>query len=181
MDPREAVVWSRRPTAGDDAPGRPSTARSYPSPARLFVGRVETSTPMTRSARTMMRAVASIDRFVWTDAASTAGCSASPSRGGPTTTAARDRVRRYHHNQPRCSRGQEGRGTAPVEQYLVIGDDRPSSADSSPNSLRSSRRCLEMRVIAASPARTVWRGARTQGRGGAHRAIAPRVTPISPS
>jgi RNA polymerase sigma-70 factor (ECF subfamily) len=103
---------------------------------------------------TMMRAVASIDRFQWTDAGFDGWVFGIARHVSVDQHRRQDRVRRYHHIS-RMFSGSKTDGTAPVEQDLVIGDDQVLVRHLFTQLTPAEQELLELRVIAGLSAEQV--------------------------
>ena len=95
----------------------------------------------------MMRAVASIDHFQWTDAGFDGWVFGIARHVSVDHHRRLERVRRYHHINRMFSGGKTD-GTAPVEQDLVIDDDQALVRHLFGQLTPGEQELLELRVIA---------------------------------
>jgi len=154
MDPAEARRLVEAATAGDDAAWETLYRALYPRLRAFFVRRVGDEHADDTVGETMMRAVASIDRFVWTDAGFDGWVFGIARHVAVDHHRRQDRVRRYHHIS-RMFSGNKTDGTAPVEQDLVIGDDQALIRELFTQLAPAEQEVLEMRVIAGLSAEQV--------------------------
>jgi len=154
MDPAEARRLVEAATAGDDAAWETLYRSLYPRLRAFFVRRVGDEHADDTVGETMMRAVASIDRFVWTDAGFDGWVFGIARHVAVDHHRRQDRVRRYHHIT-RMFSGNKTDGTAPVEQDLVIGDDQALIRDLFTQLTAAEQEVLELRVIAGLSAEQV--------------------------
>jgi RNA polymerase sigma-70 factor (ECF subfamily) len=154
MDPEEARRLVEAATAGDDAAWEALYRSLYPRLRAFFVRRVGYEHADDTVGETMMRAVASIDRFVWTDAGFDGWVFGIARHVAVDHHRRQGRVRRYHHIT-RMFSGNKTDGTAPVEQDLVIGDDQALIRDLFTQLTPAEQEVLELRVIAGLSAEEV--------------------------
>ncbi|MGA2306625.1 MAG: RNA polymerase sigma factor [Acidimicrobiales bacterium] len=154
MDPAEARRLVEAATAGDDAAWEALYRSLHPRLRAFFVRRVGDEHADDAVGETMMRAVASIDRFVWTDAGFDGWVFGIARHVAVDHHRRQDRVRRYHHIS-RMFSGNKTDGTAPVEQDLVIGDDQALIRDLFTQLTPAEQEVLELRVIAGLSAEHV--------------------------
>jgi RNA polymerase sigma-70 factor, ECF subfamily len=154
MDPEEARRLVDAATAGDDAAWEALYRSLYPRLRAFFVRRVGDEHADDTVSETMTRAVASIDRFVWTDAGFDGWVFGIARHVAVDHHRRQDRVRRYHHIT-RMFSGNKTDGTAPVEQELVIGDDQALIRDLFTQLTPAEQEVLELRVIAGLSAEQV--------------------------
>jgi len=153
-DPAQARLLVEAATAGDDAAWEALYRALYPRLRAFFVRRVGDEHADDAVGETMMRAVASIDRFVWTDAGFDGWVFGIARHVAVDHHRRQDRVRRYHHIS-RMFSGNKTDGTAPVEQDLVIGDDQALIRDLFIQLTPAEQEVLELRVIAGLSAEEV--------------------------
>jgi RNA polymerase sigma-70 factor (ECF subfamily) len=154
MDPAEARCLVEAATAGDDAAWEALYRALYPRLRTFFVRRVGDEYADDGVGETMMRAVASIDRFVWTEAGFDGWVFGIARHVSADHHRRADRVRRYHHIS-RMFSGNKTDGTGPVEQDLVIGDDQALIHDLFTQLTPAEQEVLELRVIAGLTAEQV--------------------------
>jgi RNA polymerase sigma-70 factor, ECF subfamily len=105
-------------------------------------------------SETMTRAVASIDRFQWTDAGFHGWVFGIARHVSVDHHRRQDRVPRYHHIS-RTFSGNKIDGIAPVEQDLDIGDDQVLIRHLFTHLTPAEQEVLELRVIAGLSAEQV--------------------------
>jgi RNA polymerase sigma-70 factor, ECF subfamily len=152
--PEEARRLVDAAAAGDDAAWETLYRALYPRLRAFFVRRVGAEHAEDEISETMMRAVASIDRFQWTDAGFDGWVFGIARHVSVDHHRRQDRVRRYHHIT-RMFGGSKTDGTAPVEQDLVIGDDQALIRDLFSQLAPAEQEVLELRVIAGLSAEQV--------------------------
>ena len=154
MDPAEARRLVEAAATGDDAAWEALYRSLFPRLRAFFVRRVGDEYADDALSETMTRAVASIDRFVWTDAGFDGWVFGIARHVSVDHHRRQDRVRRYHHIS-RMFSGNKTDGTAPVEQDLVIGDDQALIHDLFAQLTSAEQEVLELRVIAGLSAEQV--------------------------
>ena len=151
VDPQQLVSAARH---GDDAAWETLYRSVYPRLRAFFIRRVGAQHADDAVSETMTRAVASIDRFVWTDAGFDGWLFGIARHVSVDHQRHADRARRYGHIGRMLSTNKTD-GDASVEQEVVIGDDqeliRRLFAQLSP----SEQEVLELRVIAGLSAEQV--------------------------
>ena len=144
----------RRRISANDAAWEALYRSLYPRLRAFFVRRVGDEHADDTVSETMTRAVASIDRFVWTDAGFDGWVFGIARHVAVDHHRRQDRGRRYHHIT-RMFSGNKTDGTAPVEQELVIGDDQALIRDLFTQLTPAEQEVLELRVIAGLSAEQV--------------------------
>jgi RNA polymerase sigma-70 factor, ECF subfamily len=139
---------------GDDAAWEALYRALYPRLRVFFVRRVGAEHADDAVGETMMRAVASIDRFVWSVAGFDGWVFGIARHVSVDHHRRQDRVRRYHHIS-RMFAGGKTDGTAPVEQELMIGDDQELVRRLFTQLTPAEQELLELRVIAGLSAEQV--------------------------
>jgi RNA polymerase sigma-70 factor (ECF subfamily) len=154
MEPEEAHRLVDAATAGDEAAWEALYRSLYPRLRAFFVRRVRLEHADDLVSETMTRAVASIERFVWTDAGFDGWVFGIARHVTVDHHRRQDRVRRYHHISRMFSGGKTD-GTATVEQDLVIGDDQALIRHLFTQLTPAEQEVLELRVIAGLSAEQV--------------------------
>jgi RNA polymerase sigma-70 factor, ECF subfamily len=154
IEPVEARRLVDAATAGDAAAWEALYRALYPRLRAFFVRRVGAEHADDGVSETMTRAVASIDRFQWTDAGFDGWVFGIARHVSVDHHRRQERVRRYHHITKMFS-GNKTDGTAPVEQDLVIGDDQALIRDLFTQLAPAEQEVLELRVIAGLSAEQV--------------------------
>ena len=154
MEPEEARRLVDAATAGDEAAWEALYRSLYPRLRAFFVRRVRLEHADDLVSETMTRAVASIERFVWTDAGFDGWVFGIARHVTVDHHRRQDRVRRYHHISRMFSGGKTD-GTATVEQDLVIGDDQALIRHLFTQLTPAEQEVLELRVIAGLSAEQV--------------------------
>jgi RNA polymerase sigma-70 factor (ECF subfamily) len=153
-EPGEARRLVDAAAAGDDGAWETLYRALYPRLHAFFVRRVGTEHADDEVSETMMRAVASIDRFQWTDAGFDGWVFGIARHVSVDHHRRQGRVRRYHH-VTRMFSGNKTDDTAPVEQDTVIGDDQALIRDLFTQLSPAEQEVLELRVIAGLSAEQV--------------------------
>jgi RNA polymerase sigma-70 factor (ECF subfamily) len=154
IDPAETRRLVDAAAAGDGEAWETLYRALYPRLHAFFVRRVGTEHADDAVGETMMRAVASIDRFQWTDAGFDGWAFGIARHVSVDHHRRQERVRRYHHIT-RMFAGNKTDGTAPVEQDLVIGDDQDLIRALFTQLSPAEQEVLELRVIAGLSAEQV--------------------------
>jgi RNA polymerase sigma-70 factor (ECF subfamily) len=141
------------------SPGRPVAWETLyralsPRLRVFFVRRVRAEHADDAVGETMTRAVASIDRFAWTDAGFDGWVFGIARHVSVDHHRRQERVRRYHHVSRMFSGGKTD-GTAPVDQDLVIDDDQELVRQLFTQLKPDEQELLELRVIAGLSAEQV--------------------------
>jgi RNA polymerase sigma-70 factor, ECF subfamily len=154
IEPAEARRLVDAAAAGDDAAWEALYRALYPRLRAFFVRRVGAEQADDAIGETMMQAVASIDRFGWTEAGFDGWVFGIARHVSVDHHRRQERVRRYHHIS-RMFSGNKTDGTAPVEQDLVIGDDQALVRRLFSQLTPDEQELLELRVIAGLSAEQV--------------------------
>ena len=154
IEPEEARRLVDAAASGDEAAWETLYRALYPRLRAFFVRRVGAEHADDAVGETMMRAVASIDHFVWSDAGFDGWVFGIARHVSVDHHRRQDRVRRYHHIS-RMFSGSKTDGTAPVEQDLVIGDDQALIRHLFTQLSPAEQEVLELRVIAGLSAEQV--------------------------
>ncbi len=154
IEPEEARRLVDAAASGDAAAWEALYRALYPRLRVFFVRRVGAEHADDAVGETMMRAVASIDHFVWSDAGFDGWVFGIARHVSVDHHRRQDRVRRYHHIS-RMFSGSKTDGTAPVEQDLVIGDDQALIRHLFTQLSPAEQEVLELRVIAGLSAEQV--------------------------
>jgi RNA polymerase sigma-70 factor, ECF subfamily len=154
IEPTEARRLVDAAAAGDDAAWEALYRALYPRLRVFFVRRVGAEHADDAVGETMMKAVASIDHFDWTDAGFDGWVFGIARHVVVDHHRRQDRVRRYHHIS-RMFSGNKTDGAAPVEQELVIGDDQALVRQLFTQLTPAEQELLELRVIAGLSAEQV--------------------------
>jgi RNA polymerase sigma-70 factor (ECF subfamily) len=143
----------RAACAGDEEAWETLYRSLYPRLRAFFVRRVGVEHADDSVSETMTRAVASIERFQWTEAGFDGWVFGIARHVSVDHHRSRDRVRRYRHADRLFSDG--GDSTAPVDQDLVIEDDHDLIRRCFTMLSESEQELLELRVIAGLSAEQV--------------------------
>jgi RNA polymerase sigma-70 factor, ECF subfamily len=154
IEPQEARRLVDAAAIGDDAAWEAPYRALYPRLRVFFVRRIGAEQADDAIGETMMRAVASIDRFQWTDAGFDGWVFGIARHVAVDHHRGQDRVRRYHHIS-RMFSGSKTDGTPPVDQELVIGDDQTLIRGLFAKLTPAEQEVLELRVIAGLSAEQV--------------------------
>jgi RNA polymerase sigma-70 factor, ECF subfamily len=126
----------------------------YPRLRAYFVRRVGFEHADDAVSETMMRAVASIDRFQWSDAGFDGWVFGIARHVSVDHHRRVDRVRRYRH-VGRLFPGGKTDGSEPVDHDLVVGDDQALIRQLFTRLSPAEQEVLELRVIAGLSAEQV--------------------------
>jgi RNA polymerase sigma-70 factor, ECF subfamily len=154
IEPEEARRLVDAAASGDDAAWEALYRALYPRLRVFFVRRVGAEQADDAVGETMMRAVASIDHFDWTEAGFDGWVFGIARHVSVDHHRRQERVRRYHHIS-RMFAGSKTDGTAPVDQELVIGDDQELVRHLFTQLKPDEQELLELRVIAGLSAEQV--------------------------
>jgi RNA polymerase sigma-70 factor (ECF subfamily) len=154
IEPTEARRLVDAAAHGDDAAWEALYRALYPRLRAFFVRRVGAEQADDAVGETMMRAVASIDHFAWTEAGFDGWVFGIARHVSVDHHRRQERVRRYHHIS-RMFAGNKTDGTPPVEQDLVIGDDQALVRQLFAQLTPDEQELLELRVIAGLSAEQV--------------------------
>jgi RNA polymerase sigma-70 factor, ECF subfamily len=154
IEPEEARRLVDAAATGDDEAWEALYRALYPRLRAFFLRRVGAEQADDAISDTMMRAVASIDRFQWTDAGFDGWVFGIARHVSVDHHRRQDRVRRYHHIS-RMFSGSKTDGTPPVDQELVIDDDQALIRGLFSKLTPDEQEVLELRVIAGLSAEQV--------------------------
>jgi len=132
---------------GDDAAWETLYLSLYPRLRAFFVRRLGLEYADDAVSETLTRAVASIDRFEWSEAGFDGWVFGIARHVSVDHHRNVDRVRRYRHIGRLFSGGKTD-GTAPVDQDVVIGEDQALIRRLFTRLSRDEQEVLELRVIA---------------------------------
>jgi RNA polymerase sigma-70 factor, ECF subfamily len=127
----------------------------YPRLRAFFVRRVGFEHADDGVSETMVRAVAAIDRFVWTDAGFDGWVFGIARHVSVDHHRHADRARRYRHIGRLFAGNKPDDGTSAVDQDLVIEDDQALIRDLFSRLTPAEQEVLELRVIAGLSAEQV--------------------------
>jgi RNA polymerase sigma-70 factor (ECF subfamily) len=150
-DPRQLVDAAR---AGDGAAWEALYRSIYPRLRAFFVRRVGLEHADDSVSETMTRAVASIERFQWTDAGFDGWVFGIARHVSVDHHRHLDRTRRYRHIG-RMFPGGKTDGTLPVDHDLLIDDDQELIRQLFTRLTPPEQEVLELRVIAGLSAEQV--------------------------
>jgi RNA polymerase sigma-70 factor (ECF subfamily) len=150
-DPRRLVSAACN---GDDAAWEALYRSIYPRLRAFFVRRVGVEHAEDGVSETMTRAVASIQRFQWTDAGFDGWVFGIARHVSVDHHRQQDRVRRYRH-VGRLFSATKTDGNMPVDHDLVIGDDQELIRRLFARLSAAEQEVLELRVIAGLSAEQV--------------------------